>query len=169
MKIKEMGLPLVFLKPGEVYVTEKPALIKTVLGSCVSVTLFEPERCVGAMCHGMLPDCGGKGCRDCPERLKFVTCSVKYILNKMQEKGVHAGNLEVKAFGGGDVLTRDNNTKASVGKQNIEAALKILNSLGLEPVTSDLGGDRGRKIFFNTLTGEVLLKKLRKTAVEYVD
>ncbi|MBF0516480.1 MAG: chemotaxis protein CheD [Nitrospirae bacterium] len=164
-----MGLPLVFLKPGEVYVTEKPALVKTVLGSCVSVTMFDSARCVGAMCHGMLPDCGGKGCGDCPEKLKYVTCSVKYILDKIQVKGADAGRLQVKLFGGGEVLSsRANDWKASVGRQNIEAALSILEDLGLRPLTSDLGGDRGRKIFFNTQTGEVLLKKLRKTAVESV-
>ncbi|MBF0486830.1 MAG: chemotaxis protein CheD [Nitrospirae bacterium] len=169
MKFTEMGLPLVFLKPGEVYVTEKPALVKTVLGSCVSITMFEPMRRVAAICHGMLPDCGGKGCGDCPEKLKYVTCSIKYIMNKMQDKGVNTRDIEIKAFGGGDVLTyRNYDARATVGRQNIDAALGILEALGHKPKTSDLGGDRGRKIFFNTQTGEVLLRKLRKTAVECV-
>ncbi|WP_420264409.1 chemotaxis protein CheD [Candidatus Magnetominusculus dajiuhuensis] len=167
MKFKEMGLPLVFLKPGEVYITGKPALVKTVLGSCVSITMFEPMRRTAAICHGMLPDCVGEGCGECPEKLKYVTCSIKYILNKMRDRGVNARDIEVKAFGGGDVLTYKNyDAKATVGRQNIDAALEILGALGLKPKTSDLGGDRGRKIFFNTQTGEVLLRKLRKTAVE---
>jgi chemotaxis protein CheD len=171
VKIKEIGLPLVFLKPGEVYITDKPALIKTVLGSCVSVTLFEPHSRTAAICHGLLPDCGGKGCGDCPEKLRFVTCSIKHILDKMLERGAVQRTLEVKAFGGGDVLTYRSGgpcKKATVGRQNIEAALNIMESLGIKPMTSDLGGDRGRKIFFNTQTGEVLLKKLRKTAVECI-
>ncbi|MBF0320159.1 MAG: chemotaxis protein CheD [Nitrospirae bacterium] len=163
-----MNLPLVFLKPGEVYITDKPALVKTVLGSCVSVTMFEPSSRTAAICHGMLPDCGGKYCGNCTERLKFVTCSVTHILEKMLERCITTKGLEVKLFGGGDVLTYNARVRATVGRQNIKAALKILDSLGLKPMTSDLGGDRGRKIFFNTQTGEVLLKKLRKTAVECI-
>ncbi|MBF0456320.1 MAG: chemotaxis protein CheD [Nitrospirae bacterium] len=167
MKFSEMTMPLIFLKPGEVYITEKPAMVKTVLGSCVSITLFDPVRRVAAICHGMLPDCGGDDCEDYPEKLQYVTCSIIHILNNMQDKGVITSTLEVKVFGGGDVLTYGG-TRPSVGRQNIDAALRILESLGLKPLTSDLGGDRGRKIFFNTQTGQVLLKKLRKTAVEYV-
>lgn len=167
MKFREMTMPLIFLKPGDVYITEKPAMVKTVLGSCVSITLFEPGRRVAAICHGMLPDCGGDNCEDFPDKLRYVTCSIKHLLIKMKDKGVSARNLEVKVFGGGDVLTYGG-TRPSVGRQNIDAALRILESLGLKPMSSDLGGDRGRKIFFNTQTGEVLLKKLRKTAVECV-
>ncbi|MCG6552291.1 MAG: chemotaxis protein CheD [Candidatus Magnetominusculus sp. LBB02] len=167
MKIKDMNLPLVFLNPGEVCITEKPVLVKTILGSCVAVTLFEPVRRIAAICHGMLPECGGKGCGGCHERLKFVTCSIEHLLDKMRERGVKIGSLQVKVFGGGDVLLNQaKSVKATVGRQNIEAAMRVLSSFGLTPLTSDLGGNRGRKIFFNTETGTVMLKKLRKTTVD---
>lgn len=45
----------IFLKSAEVVMTCKPALISTVLGSCVAVTMFEPVNGVGAICHAMLP------------------------------------------------------------------------------------------------------------------
>ncbi|MGA2108628.1 MAG: hypothetical protein ABSH25_13400 [Syntrophorhabdales bacterium] len=49
----------VFLKPGEIYVGEEPAEISTILGSCVSVTMFSKRVRVGAICHALLPSRAG--------------------------------------------------------------------------------------------------------------
>lgn len=40
-----------FLKPGEAIVSPNPILVSTVLGSCIAVTMYSPEKRVGAICH----------------------------------------------------------------------------------------------------------------------
>ncbi|MBF0317648.1 MAG: chemotaxis protein CheD [Nitrospirae bacterium] len=160
----ETGLPLVYLNPGQVLMTDKPTVVSTVLGSCVSVTMFYAVRSYGAICHGMLPDCNGRDCYKCVERLKYVECSVRHMAGHLERVGAGPGGLDVKLFGGAEVLpcgTKDRK-RDSVGKQNIEAAYKILAKLGLTLSVEDTGGTQGRKIFFYPHTGDVYLRRLRR-------
>lgn len=50
----------IFLQPGESYFGDKNTRIRTLLGSCVSITLWHPHLLIGGMCHYLLPDRGGK-------------------------------------------------------------------------------------------------------------
>jgi chemotaxis protein CheD len=53
----------------------------------------------------------------------------------------------------------------SVGKQNIAAAQKIIEAEGITVTSMDVGGQQGRKLFFNTRTGDVMLKKLMPNVI----
>ena len=44
----------VFLQPGEHFVGDANYRIRTLLGSCVSITLWHPVRKIGAMSHFLL-------------------------------------------------------------------------------------------------------------------
>ena len=48
----------------------------------------------------------------------------------------------------------------NVGQRNIELAYKMVSELGIPVKSSSTGGKLGRKIHFNTGTGEVLQKYL---------
>jgi chemotaxis protein CheD len=45
----------IFLQPGDLYFGDRDNRIRTVLGSCVSLTFWNPNLLVGGMCHYMLP------------------------------------------------------------------------------------------------------------------
>ena len=45
----------IFLQPGDFYFGDKDTRIRTILGSCVSITLWHPTRLIGGMCHFLLP------------------------------------------------------------------------------------------------------------------
>ncbi len=49
-------LPVYYLRPGELHIADHPGIVTTVLGSCVSVTMFSRRREVGAICHGLMPE-----------------------------------------------------------------------------------------------------------------
>jgi chemotaxis protein CheD len=76
--------------------------------------------------------------------------------------GARPDQIEVKIFGGADVLdlTAERET---VGARNAEAAVKAVEAEGLTVAASDLRGRKGRKILFNTKTGEVFLKRLSRS------
>jgi chemotaxis protein CheD len=158
--------PLLYLKPGETYFSAEPAVVVTVLGSCLTVTMFHRRRGLGAICHCLLPNCSvQKECRgDCLERLKYVDCSIPRMVRFFDRYKVQHNEIEVKCFGGADMFTRqiERPGVVSIGRQNIITAEKALRAEGLKLNAKDVGGLQGRKIFFYTHTGEVLLKRLKK-------
>ena len=146
----------VFLKPGEVVVTRTPLLVSTVLGSCVTVTMYSPLHGIGAICHAMLPRGG-----DRDNDLRYVDTALLHIYRKLAEYGA-GRELEVKLFGGAQLLeaAKGASAKRTVGAQNVARARAVLASLGLTIVASDTGGFRGRKLFFCTRSGDVYVRRM---------
>ncbi len=164
MKPYKTDLPIIHLNAGEICITDKPTLVTTVLGSCVSVTMHCGRLKIGAICHGLLPSCGSDCGQDCEDQLKYVDCSIEFMLKNMLRYGITKNELSIKLFGGGDVLLPKESAgkNKTVGKQNLQIAKEIFRKEGLTIVNSDVGGYRGRRIYFYTHTGEVLLRRLRK-------
>ena len=150
-----------YLKPGELYVGEKPTKVITVLGSCVSVTLFSRRLRMGAICHGALPHCRKKKvCRElCKEAFKYVDCSLHYMIGRMRGFGATDNEIEVKLFGGADTLS--SKKENTIGSMNVKLALEIIRQEHLRIIAADVGDSFGRKIIFLTHTGEVYLKRLK--------
>ncbi|MDA8414050.1 MAG: chemotaxis protein CheD [Desulfobacteraceae bacterium] len=156
-----------YLKPGELFFGETATMVSTLLGSCVAVTMFSPRCRVGAICHVLLPSrreehhCPGS----CDEGARYVDCALRLMLDWFTQRGIVRSEIEVKAFGGSDMFAvkGEESRSLTVGRQNLELALHLIKKAGLRLYASDLGGPSGRKIFFSTHTGEVLLKRLNKS------
>lgn len=145
--------------PGEIHIARRPAILKTLLGSCVSVTFWSERLGIGALSHGVLPLCP-QGV-SAPEGYRYVDYSIQYLLGQFEAAGAHRDELQIKVFGGADVLPHFAKSKrATVGHQNLRAALQTLNDQKLEILASDLGGETGRILQFHTGSGEVLLRRL---------
>jgi chemotaxis protein CheD len=159
-------LPQVFLKPGEMLFCTDPAMVTTVLGSCVSVTLYHPLHRIGAICHGLLPICRNKADCDgsCTEGLRYMDCSIRKMMKSFESKGIKPRELQVKIFGGADMFgdSSPDRSRINVGAQNITTTLMMLEDFGVTPCSSDTGGGMGRKIIFISNTGEVFLKRVKR-------
>ena len=145
----------VYLKPGEIFISDKPAAVKTVLGSCISVTMFNSRLRIGSICHGMLPECNeinGSHC-SCIDGFRYVDCSIRNMLEELHSLGIMNDEIEIKIFGGADMFktTRGRFNPINVGEQNIKSALKIMGESKLRLAASDTGGSRGRKLIFFTI------------------
>jgi chemotaxis protein CheD len=125
----------------------------------VSVTVFSHASKLGGICHAMLPSGG------LDEGFKFVDSTLDYMMGRINQLGIDLAGCEVKLFGGADVLLLrgERGEKMSVGMQNILAARCGLDKYGIIPAASDVGGTHGRRIYFDTQTGHVYLKMMRKT------
>lgn len=137
-----------------------PTQVSTVLGSCVSLTLFSPEHRIGAICHALLPT---RSAND-PEAetgFRYVDDSIRLMLDEFFRIGLCATQLVAKLFGGSDLMAAVTGVRQSrsVGRQNIETALSVLERAGLSLAASDVGGNWGRKLVFLTHTGEVFIKR----------
>lgn len=87
---------------------------------------------------------------------------INQLALEFERLGARPSEIEVKLFGGADVLASVSKG-ATVGKMNSGAAMRVLEELGFRPVVTRLGGTRGVFIEFHTGTGEVLLRRLAQS------
>lgn len=139
-----------FLYPAALFASKKPFVIHTILGSCVGVCFWDRKLKAGGMCHYMLPYWNGEGLAS----PKYGNIAIEKLLEKMYSFGCEKRNIVAKVFGGGEVI-QTKNPQFHIGKRNIELAEEQLKELKIPVASSSLGGKNGRKIVFNTETGEV--------------
>ncbi len=141
-----------YLQPGYIIVTGTPYLVHTVLGSCVSVCLWDEKLKVGGMNHYIysepFKDIGGS---------KYGNISIPQMLRMMQKLGAEKENLKAHLVGG---AWNPDLTSSVVGKENIRIGEKLLEQYGIRIYTRDVGGNMGRKVVFDIETGELLLYKV---------
>lgn len=155
---------VIYLKAAEMLFLEEPAMVLTVLGSCLSVTMLHRKSGMCAICHGLLPE--KRGCTacgdDCGEEARYVRCSIRKMIKLFVRKGIRPGEIEVKVFGGADMFGSSiGRSRPSVGRMNIEVAQKTIEEAGLTVASLDVGGTEGRKLYFDARTGDVLLKRIQ--------
>jgi chemotaxis protein CheD len=143
----------VYLHPGQLFASVEPTVVTTLLGSCVSVCLWDSLLKIGGINHFMLPYGIGKP----PASLRFGNIAVEYLIEKLLALGSRHSNLQAKLFGGACVLEVFRNKEGHLGLKNAQMARNILQSAGIPIVAEDLGGKQGRKMIFNTDDGAVLV------------
>ncbi len=143
--------------PGQFVITSVPSLISTVLGSCVSVCLWDRETRIGAMNHYLLPGTT----QDEPGNANRGLTSVALLIRSMTNRNVQLQNIEAKVFGGCNSLYQ-NYDHFKVGERNIAVAMEVLKDFGIVVTGQHVGGHVGRKIVFNTATGKVRMRLLTK-------
>lgn len=155
------ALPELYVHPGESHLLRGPAILRTLLGSCVGIVFRIPRLGVGALCHPMLPRCPAKAAANLNRSAcRYVDFAIRDLARQFDALGARRGEVEVKLFGGGDVLLgAGDSARPTVGRLNIEAAMRVLEEEGFAVSASSLGGERGVNIRFNTQTGEVLLQR----------
>jgi chemotaxis protein CheD len=171
MRISDAALPEIYVQPGESHLVTEPSILRTVLGSCVGIAFRVPRLGLAALCHPMLPCCplNPPSDRSLAAGRRYVDFAIRDLARQFDSLGASRSEIEVKLFGGGDVLVVGNPAaRPTVGRLNCGAALKVLRDEGFEVVASSLGGTCGLNIQFHTLTGEVRLKRLSVSGTPFV-
>lgn len=156
--------PAIYLRMGEIAITDRPAIITTVLGSCVAVTLFDRRRGYGAMCHGVIPSCKfALGCAsECSHHGHYVECSVEAMVRRLRTTGTRCSDIEARVFGGAEVFTHPIRYQdlLAVGRQNVESAVRALSNCRIGVRSMTVGGRAGCRISFDTLSGAISVQHL---------
>lgn len=145
----------VSLTAGDLHCEREPVLLRTVLGSCVAVCLWDRRQRFGGMSHFLLPNCPDPG--DWSPR--FGDVAVATLVGRMQALGSSASDLLAKLFGGANVLPTDMGAFA-VGGRNIDIARAELARHGIPVVASHLSGEQGVVLVQCTDCGDVWLRRL---------
>ena len=152
-----------FLYPSTIFVSKDPYHVTTILGSCVAVCFWDPVIKAGAINHYMLPLWNGQGLAS----PKFGNIAIKKTIEKMLTLGCNITNIKAKVFGGGEIL-ETKSTPFNIGFRNVEIAQNLLDEYNIPIISSSIGGNKGRKILFNTSTGEVKHKFIQATSAQQV-
>ncbi len=143
----------IFLHPGELHFAAGPGRIGTLLGSCVSVTLWHPGQALGGMSHILLPARG----RPHDGRLdaRYADESVELLRHELRARQIAPASCQAKLFGGGNMFP---GTRAmDVGHRNIVAARQALARHGFTLIAEHVGGTSRRRLYLDLANGEVWL------------
>ncbi|MEQ9438039.1 MAG: chemotaxis protein CheD [Cyclobacteriaceae bacterium] len=146
-----------YLFPAALYAERTPTLVTTVLGTCVAICLYDFRLKKGGINHYMLPLWNGDGLAS----PKYGNISIERLLDSMESMGCRRKNLIAKVFGGKS-MTSDQPSILQIGERNAHVAQKMLTDFRIPIQATSLGGHHGRKILFNTYTGQVMMKYTSK-------
>ncbi len=147
----------VFLQPGQ-YFVGSGCRIRTLLGSCVSITLWHPRLRVGAMSHFLL---WSRRRGDGPLDGRYGNEVLPLMLERLATLGVRPAECQGKLFGGGEMFPAQQQGAEGVGQRNGSAARELLQQHGITLVSESLFGVGHRQIVFDLDTGEVWVRQVK--------
>ncbi|MFO1381514.1 MAG: chemotaxis protein CheD [Chitinivorax sp.] len=151
----------IYLQPGGFHFGDEDTRIRTLLGSCVAITLWHPRLRIGGMCHYLLPD-GGHRHRH-PLDGRYARGAIGLFMHELARSGTRPADYVVKVFGGGRMfLSRPAHARfidaMDIGQRNIEAGKKLLRDKGFTISAEHLAGDGHRNVIFDLATGDVWIR-----------
>ncbi len=149
----------IFLQPGEYFVGDEQYRIRTLLGSCVSITLWHPVRRIGALSHFLLSKRNDESQTELDAR--YGEDAMRLMLRELARLKVKPSECEGKIFGGGNMFPRQIRTgMLNVGQRNGEAARHLLRAHGISLVSESLFGLGHRQIIFDVKSGDVWVRQI---------
>jgi chemotaxis protein CheD len=146
------------LQPGEVYFSSsldsnKTKELKTILGSCVAVTIWHSKSKTAGMCHYLLArETGNSKPTQIMQKYRYGDEALAYLLNKMVL--LHPlDEYELALYGGSNMYPAL--TSPSIGKANVIVAHDWAKRNKLVFIKQDTLGNSGRSVTLNLNTGSV--------------
>lgn len=172
----------IYLQPGEYWFGDENTRIRTILGSCVAITLWHPHKRIGGMCHFMLPTRSSthqsRARPLCPSGYAPTTAAdgryadeaVQLLCEEIERSGSCATEFEAKLFGGGRMFrpspqrlhrpgaTKRDSATDSIHVRNIEAGRELMRRHGIGVTAEHLGGLGHRQVIFDIWSGHAWMK-----------
>lgn len=133
-----------FLKPGFIFFSSEGYIIETILGSCISVCLYDSKNKMGIMTHYIYANYKEEEKRGVTGKI-----ALPFALKTMIEQGSKVESIVAHVIGGGS----NPRLTDKVGKENIAYALEFLEKNNIKILSVDVGLEKSRKAIFNTDTG----------------
>lgn len=150
----------IYLQPGELWFGDENTRIRTILGSCVAITLWHPHRRIGGMCHYMLPSRARKHGADLDGR--YGDEAMALLTKEIHAVGSRVQDFEVKLFGGGRMFRHafceGKNCDGQVHERNVAAGRAMVAQHGLKLIAEHLGGHGHRQVILDIWSGHAWLK-----------
>ncbi len=151
------------IRMGEMAVAINDGVLRTLLGSCIGLVLYDRKCKVGGLAHVVLPESRGE--TDRPG--KFVDTAIPALIRDMKRLAGGAIEPTARIAGGANIFATE--VVETVGRQNIEASERILEALGIPIVGRHCGGERGRRMSLDTATGLIIIEVVGSDPIELPD
>jgi two-component system chemotaxis response regulator CheB len=141
------------IQSGEIGFSVTGEIFQTVLGSCVSVCIYDPDLKIGGMNHFLLPDRSSANIKLelTKNALNFGDDSIAALLKNFKKAGSNPGRLKVYLCGGSSA---NSTSLLNVGKENIKKARELLAQYNLH-IHKESTGPSGMNVKFDTSSGDI--------------
>jgi chemotaxis protein CheD len=159
----------IFLQPGDFYFGDHSTRIRTILGSCISITMWHPQRRIGGMCHYMLPSRGIT--EEKPLDGRYADEALQLFMREIRALGTWPDEYQVKLFGGGNMfrnvalntaaahkMLRDSDCR-DVSCRNRKIAYQLIQHYGFSLTAEHLGGSGHRQVMFEIASGHAWVRQ----------
>lgn len=143
---------------GEMIVSTDPddVLITYSLGSCVGLSLFDPDAVVGGLIHCMLPVSSLN-----PEKARlrpylFVDTGVALLLQAVFDAGGEKRRMIAKVAGGAAPL--GDHGQFRIGERNHTLLRRLLWKNDILVAAEDVGGTAARTLYLQLSTGRTVVR-----------
>lgn len=151
-----------FIKIAEIKVIRGPGILKTVVGSCIALCIWDKEEKIGGMVHIMMPRVNNS--KTSFPRGKYADTAVHALYKEMISRNCEQKHLIASVIGGASLFNSKlvNNGSKSIGIDNYETVMKQLYLHRISVNTEDVGGNSGRRVLFDCSNGEVIVTMLNR-------
>lgn len=145
------------LLAGQLYFGHHASQVHTLLGSCVAVTLWHPQRHLGGMCHFMLPNRRRPG--GIPLDGRYGDEALDMLMHAIERSGTRPQDYEAHLYGGADTMPDKSGVKFNVGERNIEQGWALIDQHGFQLQAIDVGDHVPRTVRLDLRTGSVDMQR----------
>ena len=136
---------------------DEDMIVSTILGSCISICLWDPVARVGGMNHLLLPDVKQQNAS-----MTAGAVDMDQLINKMMPLGAERPRLRAKLFGGSSMLKG----RTDIGSRNAEFGRSYLRNEGIPCDAEDTGGTKARRLKYWPATGVAKMMLVEEAAPE---
>lgn len=133
-----------------------PEVLKTTLGSCIGIVLYDPKNEIFGLAHVMLARAHGTAVEN---PAKYADTAIPNLLQMMQVPMGDASRVKAKIAGGANMFSDIvGSGLMNVGQQNIDTVKEILEKFGISVIGEDVGGHKGRQLTVDTESRRVFVQ-----------
>jgi chemotaxis protein CheD len=141
-----------------------PTILRTILGSCIGICIFDRMKKIGGLAHILLPTDTSGGAQ--PE--KYADTAIPLLVERLIKDGAKKEYLSAKIAGGASMFKFESNMMlGQIGDRNIETTRKVLEKLGIPVLEEDIKGNTGRVIDFYLEDGRLKVKAAGQEKIYY--
>lgn len=145
---------------GEMAVVQGAYVLRTLLGSCIGLALYDSRRRIGGLAHIVLPNSNGQG----TPPGKYADTAIPELMRQIEQLGGNLRNISARFAGGSNMFATSG--PGSIGEQNQAVVDQLLKEAGIPVLGRHCGGQQGRRMALNVETGVVTIEIVGSPSVE---
>jgi chemotaxis protein CheD len=144
------------LLAGQLYFGAQAGTVRTLLGSCVALVLWHPQRRIGGMCHYLLPSRAQKASAS---DARFGTEAIALLVQALQRNGTRPGDYQTHLYGGADTMPDRDGPNFNIGERNIAVGCALIDQHGFDLQAVDVGDFVPRTVTLDMHSGQIDVRR----------